>query len=470
MNEVRILPPEIGDEVGIDIVEPEQPHSESAVGRHVFPDRSMAPLSLRANFSWTFAGNMVYAACQWGVLVVLAKLGTTEMVGQFALGLAVCAPVIMLTNLQLRAVQATDARREYIFGNYLALRLIATAIGLIIIVGIVVVAGYRLDTTLVILAIAVAKAFEALSDVFHGLLQQRERMDRIAKSLMIKGPLSLAAFGLGVYLTGSVLWGVVGMAAVWVLVLVSYDVRSGALILRASHAMGENAASDGQGEVSSLQPRGDINTLARLAWLALPLGMVMMLISLNTNIPRYFLERHHGEAALGIFAALAYVLVAGGKVMGALGRATTPRLAKYYASGDRTSFRKLLGKLLLIGALLGAVGVVLALLVGRPLLTLFYRPEYGEQVHVFVWIVIAAGIGYVASCLGYAMTAARHFSIQLPLFVLVAAASLGASFWLIPTYGLMGAALAMLAAVLVQVVGSAAVVYYVIHTSGKGAN
>ncbi|NLE39325.1 MAG: hypothetical protein GX621_14995, partial [Pirellulaceae bacterium] len=33
------------------------------------------PLSLRRNFSWTLAGNLVNAACQWGVIVVLAKLG-----------------------------------------------------------------------------------------------------------------------------------------------------------------------------------------------------------------------------------------------------------------------------------------------------------------------------------------------------------------------------------------------------------
>jgi len=39
----------------------------------------------------------------------LAKLGNASMVGQYALALAIAAPVFMLTNLQLRAVQATDA-------------------------------------------------------------------------------------------------------------------------------------------------------------------------------------------------------------------------------------------------------------------------------------------------------------------------------------------------------------------------
>ncbi|MCJ7504674.1 MAG: lipopolysaccharide biosynthesis protein, partial [Acidobacteriia bacterium] len=84
-------------------------------------------LSLRQNFAWTVLGNVVYAACQWGMLVALAKLGSPSLVGQFALGLALCAPVMMLANLQLRAVQATDARNEYRFGDYLALRLATTA-------------------------------------------------------------------------------------------------------------------------------------------------------------------------------------------------------------------------------------------------------------------------------------------------------------------------------------------------------
>src|SRR3954465_14084130 len=76
-------------------------------------------LSLRANFSWTFAGNVVYAGCQWGMLMVLAKVGNPLMVGQDALGLAVTAPVVMLSNLQLRGVLATDARDTHRFNTYL---------------------------------------------------------------------------------------------------------------------------------------------------------------------------------------------------------------------------------------------------------------------------------------------------------------------------------------------------------------
>jgi hypothetical protein len=52
----------------------------------VSPGVHLPRLSLRLNFSWTMVGNFVYAGCQWGMLMVLAKLGTPEIVGTFALG------------------------------------------------------------------------------------------------------------------------------------------------------------------------------------------------------------------------------------------------------------------------------------------------------------------------------------------------------------------------------------------------
>src|SRR5262249_33512279 len=98
------------------------------------PGVGLRQASLRANFSWSFCGNVVYAACQWGMLIVLAKLASPESVGRFALGLAVTAPVVMLSNLQLRGVLATDARQEHPYTDYLTLRLFTTS-GALAVVG-----------------------------------------------------------------------------------------------------------------------------------------------------------------------------------------------------------------------------------------------------------------------------------------------------------------------------------------------
>jgi O-antigen/teichoic acid export membrane protein len=197
------------------------------------------------------------------------------------------------------------------------------------------------------------------------------------------------------------------------------------------------------------------------------MGLVMMLISLNSNIPRYVIEQHLGTRELGIFAAIAYLIMVGGTLVGALGQAATPRLAKYYAGGDRHAFVALLLKLVSIGFVLGISAVVVALVAGRQVLTLLYQPEFAQHTTLFVWLMVAGGISYIASFLGHGMTAAQYFHIQLPLFIGVTAVSTLTCFWLIPGLGLIGAALALILASIVQVVISVGVVLYAIHRIPK---
>jgi O-antigen/teichoic acid export membrane protein len=421
-----------------------------------------AGLSLRANFSWTFVGNVIYAGCQWGMLVVLAKLGSPEMVGQFALGLAITVPIMAFATLKTRLVQATDAKGEYRFGDYFGLRLATTVAALLVIVGIVLVSGYHQETAWVILILGIAKAFESISDVFYGLLQQHERMDRVSKSKMIRGPLSLVALSLGLYLTGSIVWGVAGMAAAWALVLVGYDIRSGALMLR--QVSEQSSLTSGTiDQKEAVRPRWEVRTLIGLAWLALPLGIVVTLDSLRTSIPRYFLERHLGEAELGIFAAMAYLRQVGNIVAVALGLAACPRMAKYYAARNGSAYRRLVVRLVGINALLGAIGVLVAVVAGRELLTLLYRPEYAGHQDVFVMLIVAAGIDYIGTALDYGMTAARYFRVQMPLFAAVTGTTTLVCLWQIPSAGLRGAALAVLSATIVYVGGSLAIVLHALR-------
>lgn len=374
---------------------------------------------------------------------MLAKLGSPEMVGRFALGLAIAAPVVLFANLGLRPYQATDAERRYDFGEYLALRLFTTAAALLAVLGIVFATGYGLETALVVMLVGVAKGFEAVSDIFYGLLQQRERMDRIAKSMIVKGLLSLAALASVVYLTGSLIWGVASLVAVWALVLIAYDLRSGAAIFG-----------------DAPRPRWEAKKLGALALTTLPLGLAVVMTSLNANVPRYMVEGYLGTRELGIFAAMAYPVAAGATVVGALGQSASPRLAKHYAGGELGAFRTLLVKLVGLGAALGAVGLLVAAVAGREILTLVYTPEYAEYAGVFVWLMGAAGLTYMASFVGFGMIAARKLRAQVPLFVGVIGVTAVACVVLVPIFGLVGAAIGTMLGVAFQLVGGVGVILH----------
>lgn len=415
-------------------------------------------LPLRTNFYWTFAGNAVYAACQWGMLVVLAKLGSPEVVGQFALGLAVTAPVIMLSNLQLRSVLATDALSEYRFDHYFGLRVVTTAVALVIIAAIAASAGYGRQTSVVILAVAVAKAFESISDIVYGSLQHEERMDRISQSMMMRGAAGVIGLWAGLYLAGSMLAGVLLMGAAWGFVLLTFDLQAVSNTRQAAIAL---AVWSGW--------KWEWDRLRRLTILAAPLGVVMMLLSLNVNVPRYIIQHNLGERALGLFAAVAYAMVAGTVLVNALGQSASPTLARYYALGDAAGFWRLMRKLLAIGGAIGIAGVALSALAGRPFLSIAFRPDYADSADVLIWVMVAGAIGYVASFLGYGVTATRRFIVQAPLIAVVTASTALACVILIPRYGLIGAAWALSGAAAVQLVGSAAVLRGAIANCGRRA-
>ena len=417
-------------------------------------------ITLRRNFSWTFIGNLIYSGCQWGMLVVLAKLGNPEMVGTFTLGLAVTAPVMMFSNLQLRDIQTTDAKNHYLFNDYLGLRLITTGLALPIILWITLATGYKGETAIVIILIGFAKGLESISDVFYGLLQKHEKMDRMAISVMMKGPLSLLMLSIGTYISGSIIWGVLGLVIAWACILLIWDIPSYRWLINKFTSEGEIPDSL---EGRTAKPRWQLGTIRKLIWLSLPLGLVMMLISLNANIPRYFLEQSLGKKELGVFAALAYLIVAGNMVVSALGSAARPRLAKYYAGGNVSAYQKLLFQLVAIACLLGLSGILVAWVAGGQILTIVYQPEYAKYTELLIWLMVTAGIGYVSSFLGEGMTAARYFRTQIPLFIVVTSTSAIASFWFIPKNGLKGAAIALMIAEIVRTIFTLGVIFHAVH-------
>src|ERR1039458_3343919 len=98
---------------------------------------------LTSNSLWALSGNVTYGGCQWLILLMLAKAGNASMVGQFALGLALTAPVFQFANLQLRTAQVTDVLSVYAFSDYLGLRLVTSSIGLALIAVLVVVGNHE---------------------------------------------------------------------------------------------------------------------------------------------------------------------------------------------------------------------------------------------------------------------------------------------------------------------------------------
>jgi len=170
-----------------------------------------------------------------------------------------------------------------------------------------------------------------------------------------------------------------------------------------------------------------------------------------TNVPRYAIEANAGTRALGYFAGIAYLILAGNQPAMALWAAASPRLAQLFVS-DRAGYRRLARRTWLAAAAMGVATVGAAATIGAPLLAVLYTPDYAAHGDVLVWLAVVAAVGYAASALCTCITAARRFPEQLVVTALTLAVSWAASLVLVPRYGLVGAAWALLAATVVQTI------------------
>ncbi len=399
-----------------------------------------APLripSVRRNFAWISAGYGTYSACQWAMVSALAKLGDTDTVGRYALGVAIATPILMLAQLNMRSVLVTDVSGEYRFEQYRNLRIIMLLAALGVICVLAFLQGGELQNARVIALVGLTQAVEWMSDIYQGRLQSHELMNRIALSLAVRGVLSLAALAGCFALTHSLPLALTCVVAARVAVLVLYDMGA------ASRGLSEESSAAGHAGMASW----------KILRTALPLGVVMFAASLIMHVPRYFIVDELGEARLGIYAALASIATAGGLFVNSLGQAATPRMARLFADGNIPGFRRLTWRLMAVGAALGVAAVSGSLLAGPFLLAAVYRPEYAAHSRLLTQLMVAGGFTYLAGLLGYSVTAARRFREQMPVQVSALAVTALTAWQLIPGRGLEGAAIAAGMGALTQIAG-----------------
>jgi len=388
---------------------------------------------------------------------MLAKLASTTLVGEFALASAIAVPIAFVSDFRLRVLFVTDAVGKYPLREMLGLRFLLAGISTISILGVCEIAHYKTSTAIVVFIVGIAQMIDSISDNFYGKFQREERMDRIAKSIVARHALSATFFTAALYTTGKLLPAVCGMVLGRGLVLLSYDARIGPIEPNmSSQEIGRFIRKSTY--LSCLRPRWNFRRQLQMLWMALPLAITAVLVSVNGYIPRYVLARFLGHRELGIYAAISYIQSGCYMVTVALGYAVFARLSKLFAKGDLAGFKLLVMKTASIYGALGVAGFGLSAIAGRQVLTIVYRPEYAEHVELLRWLMIAGIVQCLSTAMQAGLTAACQFRIQVPLFAGVTAVSLIACIVLVPRLGLTGAAVAVLISSGIQLCASTSLV------------
>lgn len=387
--------------------------------------------SLKRGFAWMFAGNLVFTAAHWGMLAALTKLTTDAVSGQYGMGLSLSTPVFMFAGLDLRLLLVTDSQRRYRFSDYLTLRLLCGGLGLIAVFGLGLAWGYGAETLAVIMSVAFGKLIELISDTYYGKLQTGERLDAVSQSMIFHGVASCAGFVSCLVITGNVFGASIAYALSRAAVLLFYD-----------RPESKKLADDAD---SSTEDRPQAERLWSLTKTGAPLSVKTLLVALNTHVARYFVAAKFGLAGLGVFFPIAQLGFAGLTFSRSLNQSVAGRVGELAQSGRMPEFRRLLGKMLGLYAVIGAACVGVSMIAGELILTVAFDAGYAQHSFILTLVMVAMAVQFMTGILDLAMIALRRRVLPAWLSALSLGILTLCCWEWVPEFGFTGAAAAMIA-------------------------
>jgi O-antigen/teichoic acid export membrane protein len=389
--------------------------------------------SLRHDAAWAMAGGLAQTANQAAMMFTLAQMAPARIVGQYALGLAIAAPLNVFADRTARMLQATASEDDFPLNDYLAVR---TLVGLsAIVVSAMIVGVWQLGTWtgIIVLLVAAGRLAEGVAQTLYGRFQRGYQMRQIGQSQVLR-----AGLATGASLVCLIVWQRLDVA------LVASILANLMVIHHLDRPRIEQLERESSVGRNGLLIARRCSACGRIVRLALPLAASTFFVSLSANLPRLFLSRSEDESTLGVFVVLCYLCLPATMVVSAVMQAATPRLAEYHREGRGGRYRRLVRQLSFACAGVAVMNGVLIHGLGPMMLRATLSDEYVSAAGHLDAITAAIGVGFVATVPATAMNAQRLFRLSL----LTCCASCGTTFLvsavLIPRLGMAGAAWAML--------------------------
>ena len=147
-------------------------------------------------FFWNILGSMSSAAVSVVLLFIVTRVLSSVSADLYSFAYAIANLFVIIASFQVRDFQATDIKEKYSFDAYLVTRLISNFFMIVILVSYLILNSSTYSNFWIIFWVSFFRVSEALSDVFQGLFQQKERLDIAGQSLFLRNTISTLAFAL----------------------------------------------------------------------------------------------------------------------------------------------------------------------------------------------------------------------------------------------------------------------------------
>lgn len=375
---------------------------------------------LKKDYFWNTLASVTNAASSVLLLIVVTQVLGAYIGGIYSLAFAVAQQFQTLGQYEMRPYQATDVKQTYPFGIYFASRIVTCSMMILGIIGYAIYSnGFSYDTLLIIL-LGFLRFFDAFEDVFHGMFQQRGRLDIASKAFFGRLVVTMFSFA------GSILIFKDILVACIVSILIS---TIAFLLLNIPVAQ----------TFEKLKPIFGIKKLKGLLITCFPLFLGSFFLMYLVNAPRYGIEALLCKEDQTYYAILFMPAMLINLLSGFIFKPLLTTLADRWHLDSKRGFISILAKGLLSVAIMSILVSAIAYPIGIPFLTFIYGVDLTGFRPILMGLMIGGMFNAASVILYYGIVSSRHQGVILPGYGIGALVALLFTNPLINHFGMMGA-------------------------------
>ena len=383
---------------------------------------------MKRAYMWNTAGSMINAFQSVFILMVLTRVCDTATAGVFTLAYANANLFHFIGYYNMRSFEASDVKPENGFRAYLSSRVI-TSIAMIVgswgyLAYSAATIGYSTDKILAIAIMTLQKCVDVVEDVFDGNYQQQGRLDVGAFQLTLRLATTTLLFCVVIGLTGNLV-AATTVSTIWTtLFLVVNLVR----IRRTYHLPAWHPEAPNQ------------KALPLLKACFAPFLAAFLLYYIG-NAPKWVIDAVMSDTDQALYGFIAMPVF----VINLLSRfiyvPLLQPLSGMWERGEDRAFRHVFTRQIGIIALITAVCVGGAALLGVPVLSILYNTDLSSYRVELCMLVFGGGFLALLNLFQMGIIVMRRQSQLVLGYVLVAVVVLLSSTPIVSAWGIRGAAI-----------------------------
>lgn len=402
--------------------------------------------SAKEIYFWNLLGNLTASGVSVLYLLIVTRLTSAKVADQFSLANSIGTLWIVIGLFQVRNYQGTDVSQKHSFIGYFQTRLITILAMLVTLYPYLYIIGegrYSFETILLTFLMIFYRMWDAVSDLFQGLFQQRERMDIAGKTMFYRYSTSAVVLFLSILLSKSVIVGLFSLVIWNGLVIIFYE-TSFLKYFETIHWK----------ELFSSNYKKDIKDIFLACWPLFVNGFILLYIlnepkiiiekGLNQGVLQTGMQRDFNILFMPVFFMSLIILMV---------RPLITQMAILWNREKYAEFSLIVKKLLFYLFIGGIAITIVVYFIGTPILSLVFGVALSQYTLPFAILIFAGVLYALAIVFENILTIIRKQHLLVGLYIVLLVITKLVTELFIYRYHMFGAALSFLIVMTAYLVG-----------------